>query len=369
MYSFIKEQLINNNRDFQFLYSMLKTTNQLVDFDDYDLEKMKVISCSQQHPELTLDQVIDSEINYVEAGMTALYLSQILNESFTIHTGKQYFLRGYQSVYDCEHTWIETKDYILDPVLLFKIPLAYKDKFLYKTIKILTQQQVEQLNYTDQEYFLWMIRKLSNDSDYNQKLKDFLPRKNSNECLTYESNDIEGLFVKKYLLSNNSKFRNLYDQYKEQLKELEINIPTVSDLVCSEKNPNITLKYIFDKGLNIGNSGLISRFFGETITGDYKINAGTCSFLEGTYNASVGEHAWIETNDYIYDTTLMIKLPIALKDQFGYVTIDSIDKEYIRKDYREHDHIYAIDKREQLYEEVKELKYMVNGEKVKYVVG
>ena len=70
----------------------------------------------------------------------------------------------------------------------------------------------------------------------------------------------------------------------------------------------ISLKAIFNDGYNIGNCLLTSYYVSKAIE-DSLICTGKVEILKGTKNSPNGDHVWVENEDYIIDTTLMIKLP------------------------------------------------------------
>ena len=70
----------------------------------------------------------------------------------------------------------------------------------------------------------------------------------------------------------------------------------------------LTLKTIFKDGYNIGNC-LLTSFYVSSILENPLICTGKVEILKGTKNSPNGDHVWIETEDYIVDTTLMIRFP------------------------------------------------------------
>lgn len=72
-------------------------------------------------------------------------------------------------------------------------------------------------------------------------------------------------------------------------------------------NKKINLKEIFKNGYNIGNCLLTAHYI-STALPDSSICTGKVAILKGTKNSDQGDHVWIETEDYIIDTTLMITI-------------------------------------------------------------
>jgi len=76
-----------------------------------------------------------------------------------------------------------------------------------------------------------------------------------------------------------------------------------------------TMEEVYEYGLNIGSCGLTSRYFAINYP-DAQMHIGKCKILIGTKNAPNGEHAWITREDYIIDSTLMLKIPLSEAEQY-----------------------------------------------------
>lgn len=72
---------------------------------------------------------------------------------------------------------------------------------------------------------------------------------------------------------------------------------------------DMTLKDIFENGYNIGNC-LLTSYYIFPIFNNASICSGKVAILKGTKNSINGDHVWIENDEYIIDTTLMIKIPL-----------------------------------------------------------
>ena len=81
----------------------------------------------------------------------------------------------------------------------------------------------------------------------------------------------------------------------------------IFDIDFIDGNKKTTLKEIFKNGYNIGNC-LLTAHYVSTIIPNSSICTGKVEILKGTKNSKNGDHVWIETEDYIIDTTLMIIL-------------------------------------------------------------
>lgn len=76
-----------------------------------------------------------------------------------------------------------------------------------------------------------------------------------------------------------------------------------------------TMQEVYEKGLNIGNCGLTSRYFAREWK-EAEMHVGICDLLKGTKKAENGSHAWITVNDIIIDSTMMITIPATEASQF-----------------------------------------------------
>jgi len=87
-------------------------------------------------------------------------------------------------------------------------------------------------------------------------------------------------------------------------KELENKIFKIGFMDGYKK---LSLKTIFKNGYNIGNC-LLTSYYVSTIFENSLICTGKVEILKGTKNSKNGDHVWIETEESIIDTTLMIML-------------------------------------------------------------
>lgn len=92
-----------------------------------------------------------------------------------------------------------------------------------------------------------------------------------------------------------------------------------------EENAN-TLEEIYVNGFNIGHCGLTSRYVIRKFN-DASLHYGICEMLIGTKSSNNGNHAWVEYNGLLIDTTLMLCIPLDKKNTFGYETKNIIDRD------------------------------------------
>lgn len=99
-------------------------------------------------------------------------------------------------------------------------------------------------------------------------------------------------------------------------KAKEIDVPTFSSLY----------EYLA-RGEHIGTCGFTSKLFGiyyHDIFKNVECHQGILPSIEGSKRSSNGNHAWIEADyngkRYIMDTSLLVAIPIELKEKIGYQT-------------------------------------------------
>jgi hypothetical protein len=80
---------------------------------------------------------------------------------------------------------------------------------------------------------------------------------------------------------------------------------------------NLSMKEIYEFGLNIGFCGLTSRYFARALP-KADLAIGTFSLLRGTKKSKNGNHAWIINEGYIIDSTLKIIMPEKMAYDLGY---------------------------------------------------
>ena len=98
-------------------------------------------------------------------------------------------------------------------------------------------------------------------------------------------------------------------------------------------NPNIKeFEDMFILGKNIGNCVGISRQLSYSYN-DVDLVSGILPILKGTINAEKqGGHAWLETNDSIIDTSLMLIIDKSLKKELGYEEENRITANELKHD-------------------------------------
>ena len=132
------------------------------------------------------------------------------------------------------------------------------------------------------------------------------------------------------IYENNSKFRELIDKYMPTGQIRRFNDEEWDKIKSQNFDPNyvpeetrisnnITSFYdMFVAGLNIGSCVNTSELLSYSYN-NVSIVSGILPLLRGTINAENGGHRWLETNDSIIDTSLMLIIDKSLKEEFGYI--------------------------------------------------
>lgn len=119
-------------------------------------------------------------------------------------------------------------------------------------------------------------------------------------------------------------------------KELENKI---FKIVFMDGHRKLSLKAIFKNGYNIGNC-LLTAYYVSTIFENSLICTGKVEILKGTKNCKNGDHVWIETEESIIDTTLMIILSKKSKYAKFYTKDAEIKPQFSKEDLNYQNDIY-----------------------------
>lgn len=114
----------------------------------------------------------------------------------------------------------------------------------------------------------------------------------------------------------------------------------IKSIKCPDKSDYLESFYeVFQNGLNIRNSGRTILDF-SYLFDDFDIITGDNCYLSNTYGYKIHEHTWLELDNKIYDTTLLLVIDISLKDLFGYVSINNYSSAELQTSK-----IYQVNKR------------------------
>lgn len=112
--------------------------------------------------------------------------------------------------------------------------------------------------------------------------------------------------------------------YTLNLNEYAWNKELVKDIFSikfDDAKKTMTLEEVYKNGCNIGNC-LLTSFIIQTKFKNLLVVSGKVEILKGTKNSVNGDHVWLEDDEYIYDPTLMIKLPKKFKPLSSYYCKD-----------------------------------------------
>lgn len=135
----------------------------------------------------------------------------------------------------------------------------------------------------------------------------------------------KALEFRNYLLESNPEFYNkikygINNDFIRDFGEEEINIfGSLSNVVV-----NGDVNKAFEEGYNIGRC----RFFAQTLSYGFEncsIVNGILPILKGTAGSPNGGHVWLEVNDQIYDTTLLIVINKQYSNVLAYFEKDRLD--------------------------------------------
>jgi hypothetical protein len=88
---------------------------------------------------------------------------------------------------------------------------------------------------------------------------------------------------------------------------------------------------VFERGINEGNCGAVSKRLSYSYDNVSLVN-GILPMLTGTTGSPNGKHTWMETKDYIYDTTLLLKINKQLKQEMGYIDEVVVGPDILNRD-------------------------------------
>lgn len=103
------------------------------------------------------------------------------------------------------------------------------------------------------------------------------------------------------------------------------------------KNTNIwgfkNLYQVFEKEFNLGACGTIAWALSMCFEEFILVTYGKVPFLAGTKNSDFGQHAWLEVDGYVYDTTLLLKIKREVAYHvLGYELMDTITSDVLKGD-------------------------------------
>ena len=192
----------------------------------------------------------------------------------------------------------------------------------------------EELNKSGTEYVVFKIIDNEADDFFERKLGvsrvniDYINSNNLEQIIRDEFYKMRGIDIsdsKRYIISYEDAKREK-DSYlvhvdlekyvwDKELRDFVFGI----QLNLEYEDEISTMQEVYEGGYNEGHCGLTSRYLAindDSI--ELPSRNSTCSLLKGTAGSDDGNHCWCFKDDYIIDTTLMIKIPIELAKKIGY---------------------------------------------------
>lgn len=132
-----------------------------------------------------------------------------------------------------------------------------------------------------------------------------------------EKINYKGLDILKYLLKNNLAFTKLFIKYLQDGKIKPFSYEEFEIIQKQNIRGIDNFETVFKNGLNLGRCTVTSKQLSYSYD-NVALCSGIMEYLKGTQNSINGEHCWMEYNNYIYDTTLMLKIDKSLALLLGY---------------------------------------------------
>lgn len=337
MANYILNQLLNFNKEFEQKYKNYFFQGKIFTFDIFQSIFLKN-TCSSDY-KISLKDLFKYDINLMSPYLATMHilkaingekiLDEIITEKPKIVYGKQYLTRNFPTIYDCTSLWIETKKYVIDPVLCIVMDKSIKDNMHYKNIFVDNNYRCDYSFFVDTLSDMSCFKKFCDYNYYKYRKLYIVPRDLNELNINLNEYKKDYALARKYLKETNSK---LYQKMMTlirygDIKDLTLNIKNYDKImVCEKYNPDLTLGQMLREGLNYGRCGLFAKIFSTMIyanTEQYYIN-GECRTLKGSKNSKDGNHAWLLIDDKIIDTSFMIEMPKEYGTLFGY---NGFDKE------------------------------------------
>lgn len=134
------------------------------------------------------------------------------------------------------------------------------------------------------------------------------------------------------ILENNSDFNNniIYGKSNGLIRDFGEEEVNIFNLLSNNVVTGDIVK-AFEQGYNIGRC----RYFAHTLSyafEDCSIITGKLPILEGTPGSPNGIHVWLEVEDKIYDTTLLMVINKEYLNKLGYIEQNRLDDDVIQND-------------------------------------
>lgn len=331
--------LINANPEFAAMYNRYEAQGLIYPFsifdDIFDNELCfpeDIYSMSIKDGP-TLKRIYDTNYNLLTPYATMLYTLKALtgynikgdtiDDSVKVVIGKNYTTKNFPNVYDSICPWIESANYIFDPMLGIMVHKSIKEDMGYFDIKSGIKYSLD-IDKRSNVFNLFNItlcgdKKMAIYRRYSPP-KTMLEMYDTKPISTNYSTEIRD-YIKTYKKDVYKTFNMLVSMGK--IIDLTKDMSRFDNCYFAKNyNPDLTLGKLFRTGQNYGKCGIYAKAFSNIFYGDkyHTMHLGKCSSIVGSKNSYDGCHAWLEVDDMIVDTSLMAIIPIEFKSTFGYVT-------------------------------------------------
>lgn len=131
----------------------------------------------------------------------------------------------------------------------------------------------------------------------------------------------------------NAKFQKAYDYALEQglIEEWDEEFLNKLRKLNVFSGFSFSFLRVFEEGVNVGSCGettVALSFLFE----NFEQHTGFLEALKGSKNSPNGEHSWLVVGEYIYDTTLMLKIHCSIATELGYRTEEVKSAEFFMND-------------------------------------
>ncbi len=344
MANYIINQLLENNREFNIIFNTFKSQGNVFTFaslynilDEYKFDKddFEFGYFTLKPEQYSLKTTYMNDLNLFSPYLVALHtvkaimgkriLGEMVTKKPTIVYGKQYLTKNFPNIYDSVSVWIETEKYIIDPVLAIVVDKSIKDKMFYRDIHR-RDNYVLDFKKNSPQFSLSGLYKFELDK-YSIYRNYKVPKQIKN--LYYD----KSIFInncnqiRNFLKIQNPKFYNKLMMLIATNKVIDLSkndeFKRFKDVkICENYNPDLTFEKVLKKGLNYGRCGLFAKLYSNKflLGQEHTYHQGVCKNIVGSKNSDDGNHAWIEFNDKLIDTSLMIIMPLEYKQELGYKT-------------------------------------------------
>lgn len=344
MANYIINQLLENNKEFNIIFNTFKSQGKIFTFsslyhilDEYKFDKndFQFGYFTLKPEQYSLKSTYMNDLNLFSPYLVALHtvraimnkrvLDERVTKKPTIVYGKQYLTKNFPNIYDCISVWIETEKYIIDPVLAIVVDKSIKDKMFYNDIHRRIDYVLD-FKKNSPQFSLSGLYKFELDKYFIYR--NYKVPKQIRSLFIDKNNFINNCNqIRSFLKAQNPKFYNKLMMLIATNKVVDLSRSDefqkfVGVKICESSNPNLTFEKALKKGLNYGRCGLFAKLYSNKflVGREHTYHQGVCKNIVGSKNSDDGNHAWLEYDGKIIDTSLMLIIPIEYKQELGYKT-------------------------------------------------